>query len=753
MMAEGFYRLPHFEKVGNTALLKIPRAQMLAEAAAEHRDYQVLGLLSRHIEGSPRLECIVVEVTCDGVPPKNRHGIRYKERLALLVLEDESKLVEVLALRRDFPTLMHQNAAYEGTPANLCLYFGPVAAALRTWTPQNFLRRIQFWIEKSSKDELHAADQPVEQLFFVSKFELVLPWNFDELRKSSRQRFVVYEATTRSDDALTICVGAAAPDEAKDKRAIVPIELTVNSVLHGHIERSPRTLGGLADVLLSRGADLVAGLKSKIEARLTDQGITKSADEKFTIILLYVPIVRELGTDPERYLTIGFYIPVGTLTLGEQIGALFFHDGKYYRATGLLDEEKNQAWRAKDVFQMEVLRFPSKADARAQSGIADTGPVGTLIGAGSLGSAMLNLWTRAGWGEWMVVDKDHVKPHNLVRHTAFAQHIGRPKSEVVAELTNAAMQDANNVSPLVHDACDLTNESVGKAIKSCSLVVDASTTLEYPRQVSSLDNVARHVTVFITPDGDSAALMAEDQSRAIRLRTLEAQYYRAILESAWGQRHLKGNQGTFWSGASCRDISAVLPYSRIMAHAANLAEQIQKISSASDATLQVWERNPETGSITTQQIPVFPEVQREFYGLKLHFDKGLEAKLQGLRQSNLPNETGGILLGYYDLTIKAVFIVDALPAPPDSKSSPVSFERGLQGMKDTVEEASRRTAGIVGYVGEWHSHPAGHSADPSRDDIFQLAYLAVRMADDGLPAVSLIVGDGEIAILKGEAIA
>ena len=92
---------------------------------------------------------------------------------------------ELLALRRDFPVLSHQNHGPLGGPADLCLYFEPPASVSRTWTPQNFLRRIQWWLEQSAKGALHAADQPVEQLFFVTGRELVLPWNFDELRRQA----------------------------------------------------------------------------------------------------------------------------------------------------------------------------------------------------------------------------------------------------------------------------------------------------------------------------------------------------------------------------------------------------------------------------------------------------------------------------------------------------------------------------------------------------------------------------------------
>jgi len=114
-------------------------------------------------------------------------------------------------------------------------------------------------------------------------------------------------------------------------------------------------------------------------------------------------------------------------------------------------------------------------------------------------------------------------------------------------------------------------------------------------------------------------------------------------------------------------------------------------------------------------------------------------------------ETGGILLGYHDQNIKATVIVEVMPAPADSQSSPAHFKRGVQGVLEAVQEAMRRTAGVVGYIGEWHSHPPGHGADPSPDDLYQLAYLALGMSHEGLPAVSIIVGaDGDLQAMNCE---
>ena len=192
-MADVYHDLANVAEVGDDDALTIPRARALLDAIRRQRDYSLVQLLRHPTNGASTLECLIVEVECDGVPPKNPVGIRYRERLALCVPIDPKKLIEVLALRKDFPILMHQNQGVLDAPASLCLYFEPPAAVMRTWTPAGFLRRIQWWLEKSARGELHQADQPVQHLFFASKYELVLPWNLAELRKNPALRFVVFQ--------------------------------------------------------------------------------------------------------------------------------------------------------------------------------------------------------------------------------------------------------------------------------------------------------------------------------------------------------------------------------------------------------------------------------------------------------------------------------------------------------------------------------------------------------------------------------
>lgn len=752
-MKKEYYPLPNLHEVADESQLRIPRARALLAATRQNRDYSVCQLLRRD-DGA--CECIVVDGETDGVPKNNPYGLRYRERLALCVPENPKELVHVLALRKDFPALIHQNQMPSNTPRSLCLYFEPPASVARTWTPQSFLRRIQWWLESSATDQLHPADQPVERLFFVSKDELVLPWNLEQIRTDKNLRLIIARGPKRPNGGVTFFLESLPVTSLLPKSAIQPIEFALPAIVQGHVENDPTTLGELADFLESRKIDFLQMLKEASSQLVGEMGVPESADNPLSIIILNIPVTRAEGHVAGRIMHRAFVVGIGALKLGAVTGALFLHEvpegkkstKKYFNAAGILGDKSSGEWRNLEILPLEVLYFNDAASFRKQSGVKDEGVTSVLVGAGSLGSALLNLWGRSGWGQWTVIDQDHLKPHNLTRHSAYAPHVGRAKAMAVAELHEAATHGASLITPLHVDACVFTDSSVKTALMTAQLIVDASTSLEYPRAASNIEGIGRHLSVFVTPNGNAAVLLAEDEKRRIRLRSVEAQYYRALIKEAWGKQHLDGTH-SFWSGASCRDISMVMPYARIMGHAGILAEQIPMISVRPEAVIRIWQRDPQFGSVAVHDHPVAHDQRIPFGEVDLYIDNGLEQQLRAWRTAQLPNETGGVLLGYYDFNISALMVVAALPAPPDSKSSPRSFERGVEGLLEAVQEASRRTGGIVDYIGEWHSHPPRHSASPSRDDVVQLVHLAQRMSEAGLPAVQLIVGENDVQVLHG----
>ncbi len=748
--------LQYFEVAGfaptDRAALRLEHTIALCRAIDRNPDISLLGVLKSIDE--PGREALVIDVECDAIPNRNPFGLRSPERMAIVVGAGGDKPPAVLALRKDFPAVMHLNATPAGEPRSLCLYFEPHRSVMRSWTAPKFLRRIQWWLLKTSQGALHAADQPLELPFFDTGWELVIPADFDQLRQRGDLRFfAAFIEPAHLRGTSTLMLQAAARGSAKVEGLGIAI-IDCPPIVQGSRTDIPSTLGAAADELAGRGLDLAAMLRDNLSQQIQPNGeALKGASERF-VVMLNVPVCREAGAPAERTQRLALLTAVGRLELGLRLGAYTRVDGRVFKDTPIGGRAPTEGdWRSLLTLPAAVLDAPSRAAFRTLSATPNQGPdAAVLVGAGALGSELLNLWTRAGWGSWTIIDSDHVKPHNLARHSAFFNQIGQPKASACQALADLVHGTAGMARSLVADACDRASEAVGTAIASASLVVDCSTTVDFPRLTSASSHTARHASVFLTPNGRGSVLLLEDLGRERRLRTLEAQYYRALLNHPWGKRHLDGHLGSFWSGASCRDISYKLPHSSVVAHAATLAEQMIRRHEQPQAVIQAWHRDPQTGAVEVFDVPVHAPIVRPRGPLTVHLDKGLEDKLRQLRAARLPEETGGVLLGYHDLNLGEAIVVDVLPPPPDSRHSAGHFERGVEGLLESYSDVQRRTGNVVGYLGEWHSHPPGHNARQSPDDLQQLFKLALGMADDGLPFIQLIVGERDLELYAGEVV-
>jgi len=285
-------------------------------------------------------------------------------------------------------------------------------------------------------------------------------------------------------------------------------------------------------------------------------------------------------------------------------------------------------------------------------------------------------------------------------------HIGLYKVDAVAHCTANKYYPNQRTSKSIPDsALNCENPDVQYSLKSADLIIDASTTLEVPRELAISDDPKRCTSAFFTPSGFGAVLLIEDKNRQVRLDALEAQYYRAILNSDWGENHLEKHRGDLWVGCGCRDASAVIPTELVQLHSAVLGRQIRKARELEDGLIQVFHFRDETSEITSSTLNPYAVVEFTVDKWTVVLDAGIVAKLIGLRSAKLPVETGGILLGYIDHKSCRIYIVDVLGAPADSVETETSFIRGTEGLSEILAEAKKRTAGIVTYLGEWHSHP------------------------------------------------
>jgi integrative and conjugative element protein (TIGR02256 family) len=115
----------------------------------------------------------------------------------------------------------------------------------------------------------------------------------------------------------------------------------------------------------------------------------------------------------------------------------------------------------------------------------------------------------------------------------------------------------------------------------------------------------------------------------------------------------------------------------------------------------------------------------DFWSVDKRF--GIRIKLSLIKDINLqcaksyPQETGGILTGFYNEELDCAEVTNILFEPKDSQKGKTWFIRGTWGLQKKLNTLWRRKKEY--YLGEWHFHPNGDSY-PSSTDIRQMLEIA-----------------------------
>lgn len=728
------------------------RLRDLIQACEWHPDFEVVEL--REFAGPEPRFAIVIDAGDGTVAPGNPLGIRRRERLALTFHADADMPPDVRALRRDFPDTLHQNASRGDEPRSLCLYDQPWSTVERSWTPQTHLRQILRWLEKMADGTLHAGDQALEQLFFTTGEQVIVPASLAHAQAGDVHTLQLTQALSEHGRAtLTVAPGGAAVGGVPGFDLLT---ITVGPVGHPPLRRPPNSLGMLENQLGSWGTSLFPALLEAVRA-CGQRGVVPATASSPRRVLLLVRIPRRIDDEIQRVDVRGFIVEGDLARVGLALGALRQDNGKVAYSFQYLSPEQppmapeGQRWRDFKLYPVDVRYSPDRTLSRWMSGVpeADADFHGVLAGTGALGSTLADLWTREGWGHWDLVDHDLLEPHNPVRHIARVGDAGQAKANVVRRHIDALLDTGpTDATAIVARANATGHAQLDAVIGRARLLVDATTTIDVPRDFSERAG-PRVASAFLTPSGRGAVLLLEDAQRLIRASALEAQYYRAVLTQPWGSTHL--DDGTHVrTGAGCRDRSLVLSHELISLHASQLARRIRLGAASDEAQISIWTLDDVTGGIVVERVvPAAPRGE-QLMSWQVRWDEALERQLQQARRAAFPAETGGVVVGVVDHKLRTIHLVDGWPAPNDSQADATGFTRGKENVLEQLEECHRRTHRMVSYVGEWHSHPPGHTNTPSAVDQALLGNLVIQLSGDGVPAVMVIVGENGLGVSLDE---
>jgi proteasome lid subunit RPN8/RPN11 len=719
-------------EVSDIAALTPVLARELASLAASGT---LPGVTLVGLRQSPKTGYAGVYLEMDVERPQDLvHLIKAVEPVAVLFPFNDGQ-PSVLSLREDFPDTLHQNWAPPGGPYALCIDDRPWAEARLSTSANDIARRIQLWLAKAAKGELHDPAQPPDPVFFTSQLSLILP----AAALAEGEETIELAGFVRPDNENLIISRPAEPaNQQPPVLTVLAFHAKPQSMTR--LRHAPDTLATLATELEKCGIRLIDELKTRLKAWTgLSPAHVRRLSSRLAIVVAF-PIA-----EGERHNVNDFRAFLSFDTAGE-IGVVL--GVLYANSTGVGDKHgymlafpqgapTNQALRIEPA---QVHFALNRELAATVSGYAAPDRRrAVLVGAGSLGSQLsLNLAREGAFG-WTTVDDDHLLPHNLVRHALFADDVGAPKAPALAyKLSGLLSEPVTSIQCNVLNSGDDVCPRLTAVLTDAHVIIDASASVAVSRHLSDLPDVkARRVCAFFNPLGTSVVLLAENTDRSVTLRDLEAQYHRLALTEEQLSGHLVSGSSSVRYTGSCRALTNRIPASNAAILSALAARGIASALATNDATISIWTLSPE-GDVHRVQHKGAPVTTAQLGAWSIFYDAGLLDNLSAMRRDKLPNETGGVLLGIADMSRKSVHIAHALPAPEDSRASRIGFERGVIDLAEQVSAAVAATMHQLRYVGEWHSHPDRASAMPSGTDLVQLLWLGQELENEGLPGLMAI---------------
>lgn len=680
-------------------------------------------------------EAVIFDVQVER-PNQPVYDIKRRERVAVRFSSNPDVPPDVLALRDDFPIdPPHLNQRARLRPVSLCLYEQPWEVIRAEWSGARCLQQICWWLDATARGMLHGKDQPLEPLMFDHQYDLIVPSNYGQL---DPQPPLVAKLARVSGSKRRVLV-AQAPEQrfGEDHAVLIFVDTPLRT--HGIIHATPNTLQELAVLVDHNEFKLIEVIRQSL--RQLPAALKEKRQILRPLIVLRLPKARTPGGAVEATEWKGFLAASDLETLGVDVGAWELHGGNL--GTPLVPDATADG-RSTDCAVVSVVHRLSweRAAASAGQGIVSQSKI-VAIGAGAIGSQVCMTLAREAHGQWIVLDPDAFMPHNAVRHAISEQAaVGVNKAMLTAFFMNEVAADAPIARYIAaeYPPSKESQELVSNAIAEADLVLDMSASLPVSRTLSNDESVSRAAAAFLNPAGTDLVVLAEDEARELRLHSLEMLYYAAIVETDNLREHFRQPESRIRYGGSCRDVSVEMPQTNIGTLSAIAAARLRAISNDREAAIGIWRLDPAQLTVTKADIPCDEFNRVECSEWQVSIRHQVLRQLDEWRKRDLPNETGGVLIGGVDRDRKTVHIVLALDSPPDSIQWPDCYIRGVEGLKKRCQEIGIMTMSQLEYIGEWHSHPDGAGTRPSQDDRKVHAWIARYAEAEGRPPLMLIMG-------------
>ena len=395
--------------------LIISKAKDFAKAV-ENSNYACLVEYRRTISDDE----IIIFDTKVQVGQKTVHDIRRYERMAVVFEKSDVRMPDVLALRRNFPLVPHVNRRSKEFPRSLCVTEQDYNEWKLQFTGATFLENIRHWLALTAKGTLHAEDQPLEPLLVGSLGELILPYDFFTKNTDSELLSITF-VETRNQRGVFIAERLKDVDNNRDSFKYVAAVFHSTPQPQGIIRTAPANLLELREYLSRRNIDLFRKLRSRLIDWRSKAKRDKHKEKEILgarlVLIVCLPKTRNRNSTPEKVEFCAFLTVESLKKVGIEIG-LWVESDRYLRY--LIPVDWNKSGKKIQLYMLNpILSFSREWGTRLNGLSSRNNRKITIVGLGALGSQVFMNLIRAGQGEWTLIDKDLLLPHNLARHARY----------------------------------------------------------------------------------------------------------------------------------------------------------------------------------------------------------------------------------------------------------------------------------------------------------------------------------------------
>ena len=698
----------------------------------EHGRFRAsLNSIRSHDDTDSRCDELELDFEVVGLPQYRLIPVRNIEPITIYISNEET--LPIVTVRDDFPIVPHLNVHEDNVRKSLCYSDLGYHEIRHKLNGRFLLTCIENWFRKTSMNQLHRPDQPLEPFFpYVNN---VIVWN-GQLGKPYFDKYIVED---REFGKLMY--------QSSDGNYFAVFSLPVPPDFSNLIHNMPQTLLELLcsfknyDTIITWLTDLLSIVRfPKIYNKYFRQERNSLLACK-VLINIAIPKQRTDRAPIETFDLRSFVIDKSLKDILTDYG-LSLNGSK-------LEPSKHTGGNGANIaitpFIVHLAQSKLKCRCANLVDEADGEKHFSLVGVGAIGSHILNNCLRSGYGKWTIIDHDYFWPHNIARHVLTSNDIGYSKVTSLEKVASHIQYD----SDLVAIASDVfgKDNSVIVAFGQSDIILDASASIAVERHLAlDVQSDARRISCFLNPQGTATIMLLESVDRSARLDLLEMQYYRELLKNEKYSDHMSLPETMVYSG-TCRSISSRISQDNISLSAALCCKAIKLHTSNTNGEIIIWTHA--TDSVEKESFMADKWITHEQGGWKIELSLSLLGEMRTDREKALPNETGGVLIGAYDIARKRIYVVYQVRAPEDSISSPTSFIRGCANLPERLKYIHETTLDNLTYIGEWHSHPSVNT-QRSADDVKLHKAIVGYNRENCLPGCMMILGTDNFSIFIDE---